>query len=303
MKVRITIFTLLILLFSAPAFAQKGFKKIMVDQGWMQKHRADKNLVILHVGDSASYATGHIEGAQLIERKDFTVVVGNLYWELPELADFTATLRNFGVNDKSRIVIVHGTDGHAAGFRLYFTLDYFGLGNQTRILDGGMKGWRANSLATSTETFKAAPTEVAGLTLKPNMVIKVDKDYVNANSLKDEINVIDARRANYYEGAEDTRDSYKRSGHIPGAENICWLDIVDENLFLKDLDTLKAYYEESGAKKKEEVVAYCHVGLRASVIYTIAKGLGYKVRLYDGSFNEWDTLSEEYPTKGGKESK
>ncbi len=303
MKVRITLFTLLLVLFSAPAFAQKGFKKIMVDQEWMQKHQADKNLVILHVGDSASYAKGHIEGAQLMGRKDFTVVVGNLYWELPELADFTATLRNFGVNDKSRIVIVHGTDGHAAGFRLYFTLDYFGLGNQTRILDGGMKGWRANSLATSTETFKATPTEVAGLTLKPNRAIKVDKDYVNANSLKDEINVIDARRANYYEGAEDTRDSYKRSGHIPGAENICWLDIVDENLFLKDLDTLKAYYEESGAKKKEEVVAYCHVGLRASVIYTIAKGLGYKVRLYDGSFNEWDTLSEEYPTKRGKESK
>ncbi len=303
MKIRFGLIALLTVLFSAPTFAQKGFKKIIVNQEWMLKHQADRNLVVLHVGDSASYAKGHIEGAQLIKRQDFAVVVGNLYWELPQTTDFTETLRGFGVNDKSRIIIVHGTDYHAAGFRLYFTLDYFGLGDQTRILDGGLKGWRANKLATSTETYQAAPTPVADLTLTPNTDIKVDKDYVNANSLKDEINVIDARRANFYEGAEDTRQSYKRSGHIPGAENICWLDIVDENLFMKDLDTLKAYYEEAGAKKKEEVVAYCHVGLRASVIYTVAKGLGYKVRLYDGSFNEWDTLSEEYPTKRGKESK
>lgn len=267
----------------------------------MQKHQADNNIVILHVGDSASYAKGHLDRGQLMTPADFAVVVGNLYWELPEQEAFAETLKSFGVTNKSRIVIVNGRDDHAAGFRLYFTLDYFGLANQTRILDGGMKGWRSNSLTSSTENYKAKPA-AGGLTLKLNTDIKVNRDYVNANSLKDDINVIDARRARFYEGAEDTRESYKRSGHIPGAENICWLDIVDENSFMKDIDTLKAFYDEAGAGKKEEVVAYCHVGLRASVIYTVAKGLGYKVRLYDGSFNEWDTLSEEYPTKRGKES-
>jgi thiosulfate/3-mercaptopyruvate sulfurtransferase len=118
---------------------------------------------------------------------------------------------------------------------------------------------------------------------------------MKTNALKDEINLIDARRAMFFEGTKETQEHYTRSGHIPGAENICWLDIVDENLFMKDLDTLKAFYKEAGVKKKELVVAYCHVGLRASVIYTVAKGLGYPVKLYDGSYNE-------YPMKRGKTS-
>lgn len=302
MKTRSLLFTLALTFISLAAFPQKGFKNIIVDQAWMQKHQDDKNLVVLHVGNEAGYTQGHIEKAQLIGASDFTVVTGNLYWELPEADAFAATLRSFGVDNKSRIIIVHGNDDHAAGFRLYFTLDYFGLGKQTRILDGGMKGWRANNLVSVTEAYKAEATPAGSLILKPDASIKVDKEYVNTVSLKDEINVIDARRAVYYEGAEEDPDGYKRSGHIPGAENICWLDIVDENLFMKDMDTLKAFYEQAGVKKKEEVVAYCHVGLRASVIYTVAKGLGYKVRLYDGSYNEWDTLSEEYPVKTGKQS-
>lgn len=294
---------LLVLVLAVPTVqAQKGIQKIFASQRWMQDHLNDKNLVILHVGDSTSYAQGHVEGAQLIGRSDFTRVVGDLYWELPETEAFAETLRSFGITNKSQIVIVNGGSGHAAGFRLYFTLDYFGLGKKVKILDGGMVGWKANGLASSQAAFKAEPTPEGGLKLKPNTHLKVDRDYVKANSLKEEINVIDARRPNFYEGAEETREHYKRSGHVAGAENICWLDIVDENQFIKDADILMAFYEEAGVKKKEEVVAYCHVGLRASVIYTMAKALGFKARLYDGSYNEWDTLSEDYPVKTGKDS-
>lgn len=286
----------------SPALAQKGLKKLIATQEWMQEHMNDKNLVILHVGDSATYVQGHLERAQLIGPRDFTRVVGKIYWELPETVAFEEKLREFGITNKSEIIIVHGRDDHAAGFRLYFTLDYFGLGRNTKILDGGMKGWRANGLASSQTPYKAETAGVGSLKLKPNTDIKVDRDYVKANSLRDDINVIDARRSVYYEGAEDDADGYKRPGHVAGAENICWLDIVDENLFIKDTDTLMAYYEQAGVEKKQEVVAYCHVGLRASVIYTVAKALGFKARLYDGSYNEWDTLSEEYPVKTGKES-
>lgn len=282
--------------------AQKGIDKIFADQDWMQKHLGDKNLVILHVGDSKSYNNGHIEGAQLITRTDFAVTVGDLYWELPEIDDLTKTLSGFGISNKSQIVIVNGGSGHAAGFRLYFTLDYFGLGKKTKILNGGMVGWKANNLATTEAPYKAAATAEGALKLKPNTKIKVDREYVKANSLKDEINVIDARRANFYEGTKETQEHYKRSGHVAGAENICWLDIVDDKQFIKDTDTLMAFYEEAGVKKKEEVVAYCHVGLRASVIYTMAKALGFKARLYDGSYNEWDSLSDDYPVKTGKDS-
>lgn len=302
MKARILLFALALALGIAPAYSQKGLKKLITTQEWMQAHLNDDDLVILHVGSKASYDEGHIEGAQLMGRTAFARTVGNLHWELPEKEAFADTLRNYGITNKSKIVIVHGGNGHAPGFRLYFTLDYFGLSKQASILNGGMKGWKANSLPTTKEPFQVQASPEKGLKLKPNASIKVDKEYVKANSLSDKINVIDARRTNFYQGTEETREHYQRSGHVAGAENICWLDIVDDNLFIKDSDTLLAYFQEAGVDKKQEVVAYCHVGLRASVIYSMAKALGFKARLYDGSYNEWDTLSEDYPVKTGKES-
>ena len=132
MKKHFLLTILALMVITSNVQAQKGIDKIFANQEWMQEHLGDKNLVILHVGDSASYAKGHIEGAQLITRPSFARVVGDLYWELPETPDFTKVLSGFGVNNKSQIVIVNGTSGHAAGFRLYFTLDYFGLGKRRK---------------------------------------------------------------------------------------------------------------------------------------------------------------------------
>ena len=37
---------------------------------------------------------------------------------------------------------------------------------------------------------------------------------------------------------------------------------------------------------------YCHIGQQASAVYLAAKALGYKVHLYDGSFEEWSARPE-----------
>lgn len=267
----------------------------MVDQEWMQEHQSDENLVLLHVADPKSYAEGHIEGALSIIPPEFTVVRNGLYWELPETSKMDSTLRAKGVTNDSQLVLYYGGDDHAATFRLYFTLDYFGLSDRVRILDGGLKGWKSNDLPLTSTVSEAIETPIGKLKLKPKKKVKVDKDYARKSAKKDKINLIDARKDVYYNGTEMGR--YKRGGHIQGAGNICWLDIVDENMFLKDKGTLAQMYEAQGVAKGEQVVAYCHVGLRASTIYTMAKYLGFDARLYDGSFNEWDTLSAEYPVE------
>jgi len=35
------------------------------------------------------------------------------------------------------------------------------------------------------------------------------------------------------------------------------------------------------------VVAYCHIGQYATVVIFVARTLGYDVRFYDGSFQDW----------------
>lgn len=290
-------------LLSIPAFSQKGFDKIFVDQEWFQEHRNDENLILLHVGTQKSYDEGHIAGAQLIEPNNYTQVKDNLYWELPEVETLKESLLARGVTNKSKVVLYYGVQTFAATFRLYFTLDYFGLSKNVRILDGGLKGWKANDLQVSTDKFEKEAASPNSLTLRANTKLKADKDEVLANNANPKVNIIDARRANYYTGSNDAEDNYNRSGHIEGASNICWLDIVDENHFLKDRAELSSYWQNIGAEKKNDVIAYCHVGLRASVIFTISKALGYDVKLYDGSYNEWDTLDENYPVKKGSEKR
>jgi len=35
------------------------------------------------------------------------------------------------------------------------------------------------------------------------------------------------------------------------------------------------------------VVSYCHIGQQASLIYFVARYLGYDARLFDGSWEDW----------------
>lgn len=280
------------------AMAQTGADDIFVDQAWLQNHQSDDNLVLLHVANPKSYGEGHIAGAISIIPSEYMVNRDGLAWELPETNKIDAALRAKGVNNKSQVIIYYGGNDHAATFRLFFTLDYFGLSDRVRILDGGLMGWKSKNLDLTTSTTEVQETPIGDLKLKIKKKIKVDKDYVRKSAQKDKINLIDARRDIYYGGTQV--GNYERGGHILGAGNICWLDVVDENMFIKDKSTLAAMYSAQGVGKKEQVVAYCHVGLRASTVYTLAKYLGFKARLYDGSFNEWDTLSEEYKVENGK---
>ena len=53
-------------------------------------------------------------------------------------------------------------------------------------------------------------------------------------------------------------------------------------------------FREAGVKSNDTVVVYCGTGLWASLPYLAARHLGYEVRLYDGSFQEW-SATENLP--------
>ena len=49
---------------------------------------------------------------------------------------------------------------------------------------------------------------------------------------------------------------------------------------------------DAGIKQGDQIVSYCHIGQLATVVYFVAKYLGYDARLYDGSFEDWSRRSE-----------
>ena len=40
------------------------------------------------------------------------------------------------------------------------------------------------------------------------------------------------------------------------------------------------------------MATYCHIGQQASLLYFVARYLGYDAHLYDGSFQEWSNRSD-----------
>jgi len=264
-------------------------KSMIVSTAWLFSHLKDESLVLLQVGEKEEYLAGHIPGAQFITIADISTPRGEgLALELPPLAQLKATFEKLGVTDKSRIVIYFSKDWVTPTARVFLTLDYLGFGDRTSILDGGLPAWRAEGKPLVTDV--RAP-KAGGFTPQPNKQLVVDAPWVSANSNKPGVRILDARARTFYLGQEAGR--MPRGGHIPSALNIPFSSLVDEsNNKFKSAETLNQLFNTAGVKQEDSVTTYCHIGQQASLLYFVARYLGYDAHLYDGSFEDWSRRPE-----------
>lgn len=112
----------------------------------------------------------------------------------------------------------------------------------------------------------------------------VDKDYVlNALNTKSS-EVVDARAKRWYDG-DPTGNP--RDGHITGAKNIPYPDMIDSVNSIKPVSILETNFSTVVPDKNKEVVVYCFIGQTACVDYLVGRSLGYNMKVYDGSMQEW----------------
>jgi thiosulfate/3-mercaptopyruvate sulfurtransferase len=259
---------------------------MLVSTAWLAEHANDRSLVIINVGPRASYDAGHIPGARFIEMSSISTSQG-LTLELPPIDKLKSAFEELGVSDNSRIVICFLTNYVTPATRIFFTLDYLGLGKQVSLLDGGFEAWRADGRAVTTD----APEVKRGtITPHPRMELVVDAAWVSANLNKPRVAIVDARAPEFYTGASAGR--MPRAGHIPSAVNVPFSTLADASNKLKDSATLRKILAEAGIKQGDQIVSYCHIGQQASLVYFVAKYLGYDARLYDGSFEDWSKRPE-----------
>lgn len=264
-------------------------ESMIVSTEWLAKHLNDQSLVLLHVGDKKEYDAGHIPGAQFIQIADISTPRGQgLALELPPPDQLKATFEKFGVSDNSRIVVYFGKDWVSPTARVYFTLDYLGLGERASILDGGLPAWIAEQRPVTTEVIVPKP---GSFTPRPNPKLIVDAAWVNANLKKPGVAILDARNSEFYTGAE--KGNMPRAGRIPGAKSIPFSSLVENpNSKFKSVAALQQLFSGAGLDKRDNVATYCHIGQQASLLYFVARYLGYDAHLYDGSFQEWSNRAD-----------
>lgn len=265
-----------------PTAAQE--EPVLVSTDWLAEHSADPDLVLLHVGMAMrGMPEEFISGARFIDYHGFTADANGLVAELTPVDQMVEALQAAGVSNDSR-VILYGTGSAHIPARIFMALDYLGMGERTSVLDGGLETWKAQNRPTSTEA-----TEASRGAFHANLQndVLVTAAWIAERLDDSSVTLIDARPESEYSGQRDQQGL--RPGHIPGAYNLFWSDLMlsDDQPVLRALDEVKARWAEAGADPDGVVVNYCFIGMRASYTYLISKHLGFDARFYDGSWNEW----------------
>lgn len=77
-------------------------------------------------------------------------------------------------------------------------------------------------------------------------------------------------------------------GHIPGAVNVPWGEIVNDDGTFRSADEIRQVYEDAGVDLDNPIITYCRIGERAShTWFALSQILGADVQVYDGSWSEW----------------
>jgi thiosulfate/3-mercaptopyruvate sulfurtransferase len=265
---------------------------LIVTTAWLADHLSDKGLIIFQIGDQNSkpaYDEGHIPGAQFLNPFSELAaprVQGGLALELPGPDVLDSVLESKGISNDSRIVLYSARQYFTPTSRTLFTLEYAGLAGRVSILDGGLEQWKSEGRAVSTEVPAPAPGH---FTLRANAAVVADAGYVSANLESSTVRILDARDTAFYNGRE-TRQG--RNGHIKGAASMPFTSMVDSSGKFRSPSVLKAQFAAAGVQSGQTVVTYCHIGQQATLVWFIARVLGYEAKMYDGSFQDWAGRAE-----------
>ena len=271
---------------------------LLVTSDWLATQLNNPKLVLFHIGEKPEYDAGHIPGARFLQLQDIssppTMDTTKLALEMLPADQLRQRLEELGISDDSRIVIYYGNDWVSPSTRALLTLQYAGLGARASLLDGGLPEWKKGNHPVTTDV-PAAP-KAGTLTPRATQPLVVDADFVKAHIRTPGYTIVDARNTVFYDGpiqdpgGTDALGRPRRKivpGHIPGSVNIVFESIYDDTNHLLPDARLREMFTQAGVKPNDTVVAYCHVGQQATALLFAAEALGYNVKLYDGSFQDW----------------
>jgi thiosulfate/3-mercaptopyruvate sulfurtransferase len=264
--------------------------EMLVSTSWLQQHLPDPDLVVLYVGrDRGRFDAGHIPGSVFVQLDDLVEQRKNSLNDLPSVSDLQAVFQSLGVGDNSRIVLTGDGQGVLAA-RAYFTLDYLGHGGHAALLDGGAEKWIAEARTLSKEETRRKRGHFT-LSVQREVLVSTSQMLELSRGLsRDHHNyaVLDARPIAEYEGIVAS-EAVPKAGHIAGAQSLYWKRLIhsDADPQLLDAAELRRQFLGAGAEAGGAVVTYCRTGMQSSFTYFVAKYLGYRAAMYDGSVYEW----------------
>ncbi len=247
----------------------------VVTAAWLQSQLKDPTVRVIFTGNENVYDRAHIPGARYISHDAAMVMTGEM--GLPAPAILGSRLAEAGAADGAHIVI-YGDSPMATGW-LFMALASIGHAADVSMLEAGLDAWIAEGHPVSST---APPVGNEPLTVRATEDVTVDAPWVKGRLSSPTVRVLDVRTTSEWE-----------AGHLPGATLVLWQDLFVDltTQKLKSVDEIRQVFASAGVQGGQEVVTYCAVGMRASLLYWAAKAAGVPARVYVGSFNDWQRNS------------
>jgi thiosulfate/3-mercaptopyruvate sulfurtransferase len=260
----------------------------LVSTQWLADHLGEADLTIIdsswHMPASGrngreDYLQAHIRGARFLDIDAVSDRANPAPHMLPSAEDFARAMEELGVSSDDRIVVYDNSPIRTAA-RGWFMLRHFGV-RQVAILDGGFQKWIAEGRPT--QSGEPEPRNARFQTAERGDV--VTKQQILGGI---ELPIVDARGAPRFEGSEPDPRPGVAAGHIPGARNVPFSALYNEDGTFRSREELERLFEEGGVDAKQPFVASCGSGVTANSLLFAAYLLGNdETRLYDGSWTEW----------------
>lgn len=156
-----------------------------------------------------------------------------------------------GIDNETTVVLYSDVfKGPGADGRALWQLQQAGLTN-VKLLVGGTTYWKEVGYSVTTEETKATPK--TGVVLKDyDLTNSANKDYVYSNLGKEVI--IDVRTKDEFGGSQNAGEP--RGGHIKGAVNLTWTELLNKNGTPKSPEEITDLMANLGVKPGDTFVVY-----------------------------------------------
>ncbi|WP_206789286.1 sulfurtransferase [Amycolatopsis sp. MtRt-6] len=263
---------------------------VLVTTQWAEENLDTPGVVFAEVDeDTTAYDAGHIRGAVKFDwrndlqdgvRRDFVSKEG-----------FEKLLSEKGISNDDLVILYGGNNNWFAAYA-YWYFKLYGH-EKVKLLDGGRKKWELDGRELNSDEVKRAATDY-----------KAQDQDLSLRAFRDEVvqsigskNFVDVRSPDEFSGkllapAHLPQEQSQVPGHIPGALNVPWAKVANEDGTFKTEEEIKELYKEEGIDEGKGTIAYCRIGERSSIAwFALHELLGYEdVKNYDGSWTEYGSL-------------
>ncbi|NPU69900.1 sulfurtransferase [Bradyrhizobium sp. 83012] len=270
----------------------------LVSSEWLAQHLTDPGIKILdctwhhpstNLDGRTQYRGRHLPGSVHFDIDQVADKSNPLPHMLPTAEDFAHKVGLLGISNADRVIVYDRHYGGSAAGRVWWMFRVFGHDN-VALLDGGFGKWTKEKQPAEMTPVRPAPASFMA-SFRPELVATSAQVQ---DALQSGAQLVDARGPGKFDGTQPDVFTFKRQGHIPGAINLPWADLVDPDTgVLLPPDALAARFSAAGIDLAKPIVTTCASGITSCMLALALYRLGVPtVAVHDGAWAEWSQLDD-----------